>query len=236
MNPLKILTGWYFLLSPSNSSINPFQHGVGPIGCWAYIGLAYSLGCSFWFLKQSGCYLQYWPPLPDNRALSQCSESQNELHVRSLVIHQVRFGSFASFRITNSEWRRWRQKAALTKVMTMDDVTLSQRNVIHDLVVIVPRNQHSGHFWFFSTPFSSPLNWHENHFKVPIGSPSPYSADDVAQRVAWNCWCDHRKHCRVLPISGSENGGHKYRSCLRLMDMMFTACLPQHSQKSDYNK
>jgi hypothetical protein len=44
------------------------------------------------------------------------------------------------------------------------DVTLSQLNVIHDVVVIVPRNQHGGCLWFFSTPFLSPLNWHENHF------------------------------------------------------------------------
>jgi hypothetical protein len=33
-------------------------------------------------------------------------------------------------------------------VKTMDDVTLAQlRNVIHDDVVIVPRNQHGGHFF-----------------------------------------------------------------------------------------
>jgi hypothetical protein len=101
------------------------------------------------------------------RDLPQRYESRNELRMTSLAIRQVRFGSFALFRIANYEWRRWRrwrQKATLTTVKTMNDVTLAQRNVIHDVVVIVPKNQHGGRFWFFSTPFSSPLNWHENHF------------------------------------------------------------------------
>jgi hypothetical protein len=59
--------------------------------------------------------------------LSQRYESRNELRVTSLVIRQVRFGIIA-----NSEWR---QKVTLTMVKTMDDVTLAQRNVIHDVVV-----------------------------------------------------------------------------------------------------
>jgi hypothetical protein len=36
---------------------------------------------------------------------------------------------------------------------TMDDVTLAQRNVIHDVVVIVPRNQHGGLLTFFNPIF-----------------------------------------------------------------------------------
>jgi hypothetical protein len=36
---------------------------------------------------------------------------------------------------------------------TMDDVTLAQRNVIHDAVVIVPRKQHGGRFNFFNPIF-----------------------------------------------------------------------------------
>jgi hypothetical protein len=126
------------------------------------------------------------------RDLSQRYESLIELRVTSLVIRQVRFGSFASFRIAHSEWRRWRQKVTLTMVKTMDDVTLAQRNVIHDVVVIVPRNQHGGSFLFFQPHFHHRnYNWHENNFdrvdcsaaKGPYFAESPLPSKNVHLNV-----------------------------------------------------